>query len=172
MNALENLLPGFRSVGKAKSFFPLRTSVFVQEPHIFGILLEQKGQHLLRMQREGGNSSFAEYNFLLDACDAYRGTLQQVGAAIRHYYEFDGTVRIEGAKTLDDLITQEGKSDCPAIAYLAMYSFKDDAGVQRLAKRPVLKRQSTDGKTVNVPFPSIEEFDKAGYELVHAMLRY
>ena len=172
MDALENIIPGFRSVGKAKSFFPHRTSVFVQEPHIFGILLEQKGQNLHRMQRDGEGSSLADYNFLLDACDAYRATLQQVGASIRFYYENDGTVRIEGAKTLDELITQEGKSDSPAIAYLAMYSFKDDAGVQKLAKRPILKRQSTDGKSVNVPFPSIEEFNKAGYELVAAMLRY
>ena len=81
-------------------------------------------------------------------------------------------MRIEGAKSLDELITQEGKSDIPAIGYLAMYSYKDDAGVNRLANRPILKRKSTDGKFVNVPFPSIEEFNKAGYELVHAMLRY
>ena len=52
-------------------------------------------------------------------------------------------------------LTQEGKSDIPAIGYLAMYSFKDDAGVNRLANRPILKRKSTDGKFVNVPFPSI-----------------
>ena len=172
MNALENIIPGFRSVGKAKSFFPQRTSVFVQEPHIFGILLEQNGQNLLRMQSDSEGRQMADYNFLTEACDSYRGTLQQVGAAIRYYYEHDGTVRIEGAKSLDELITQEGKSDIPAIGYLAMYSFKDDAGVQKLANRPILKRKSTDGKFVNVPFPSIEEFNKAGYELVAAMLRY